>query len=58
MLSTNIGKRFQKTKIVCTLGPATESEEMIESLVREGMSIARLNMSHGDLRRISPHSIA
>ena len=49
MLSTNIGKRFQKTKIVCTLGPATESEEMIESLVREGMSIARLNMSHGDL---------
>ena len=49
MLSTNIGKRFQKTKIVCTLGPATESEAMIESLVREGMSIARLNMSHGDL---------
>ena len=49
MLSPNISKRFPKTKIVCTLGPATESEAMIESLVREGMSIARLNMSHSDL---------
>ena len=49
MVSSNIGRRFPKTKIVCTLGPATESEGRIESLVREGMSIARLNMSHSDL---------
>lgn len=49
MVSSNIGRRFPKTKIVCTLGPATESEGGIESLVREGMSIARLNMSHSDL---------
>ena len=50
MVSSNISKRFPKTKIVCTLGPATESEAMIEALVREGMSIARLNMSHGEMK--------
>ena len=49
MISSSIGRRFPKTKIVCTLGPATEDEGRIESLVREGMSIARLNMSHSDL---------
>jgi pyruvate kinase len=36
-----------KTKIICTLGPSTSSEETIEALVRSGMSIARLNLSHG-----------
>ena len=49
MVSSNTRRRFPKTKIVCTFGPSTESVEIIESLVREGMSIARLNMSHGDL---------
>lgn len=37
-----------KTKIVATIGPATESPEMMERLIRAGMSIARLNFSHGD----------
>ena len=38
-----------RTKIVCTLGPATESEEQISALIWSGMSIARLNLSHGTL---------
>ncbi len=38
-----------KTKIVCTLGPATDSEESLRGLIQSGMSIARLNMSHGDI---------
>ncbi len=36
-----------KTKIVCTLGPSTASAETVEAMVRAGMSVARLNMSHG-----------
>ena len=38
---------MRKTKIVCTLGPASESEEIMEEMIRSGMSIARLNFSHG-----------
>ena len=38
-----------KTKIVCTLGPSTSSEETIGALVEAGMGIARLNLSHGDI---------
>ena len=37
----------KKTKIICTLGPATSSEEKIKELVLNGMDIARLNFSHG-----------
>ena len=36
-----------KTKIVCTLGPATKSYEMISELISSGMTVARLNLSHG-----------
>ncbi len=38
----------KKTKIVCTIGPATESEEMLTKLVMSGMNVMRLNFSHGD----------
>ena len=38
---------MQHTKIVCTLGPASDSEAMIRRLVDAGMSVARLNASHG-----------
>jgi len=37
-----------KTKIVATIGPASESPEMLERLIRAGLDIARLNFSHGD----------
>ncbi|MFK5893487.1 MAG: pyruvate kinase [Pseudomonadota bacterium] len=37
-----------KTKIICTIGPATESPEMMDALLRAGMNVARLNLSHGD----------
>jgi pyruvate kinase len=36
------------TKIVATIGPKTESEEMLSRLIQAGMNVMRLNMSHGD----------
>ncbi len=39
---------MRKTKIVCTIGPASESEEKLRSLMLAGMNVARLNFSHGD----------
>jgi pyruvate kinase len=40
-----------KTKIVATIGPASESHEMLDRLIRAGLTIARLNFSHGDFSR-------
>src|SRR5690242_8618459 len=37
----------RRTKIVCTLGPASASAERIEALIRAGMDVARINFSHG-----------
>jgi len=39
---------LKKTKIVCTIGPATESKEILEKLLNAGMNVMRLNFSHGD----------
>ena len=40
-------RSWQRTKIVCTLGPATDPAGVLEELVRYGMDVARINMSHG-----------
>jgi len=39
---------FRRTKIICTIGPATASYDMLEQLQRAGMNVVRLNMSHAD----------
>ena len=38
---------MRKTKIICTLGPAVDSDEMVQALIENGMDAARLNFSHG-----------
>ncbi len=38
---------MRKTKIICTLGPATDNEDVLRKLMQAGMDVARINMSHG-----------
>ena len=39
---------MRKTKIVCTLGPATDKEGVLRGMLKAGMNVARFNFSHGD----------
>ncbi|MEJ5377329.1 MAG: pyruvate kinase [bacterium] len=40
--------RGRKTKIICTIGPASQDQSVMQGLIRAGMDVARLNFSHGD----------
>jgi len=40
--------KIKMTKVICTIGPKSESSEMLQQLVQNGMNIMRLNFSHGD----------
>jgi len=45
----------RRTKIVCTIGPATGSAAVIEQLIKAGMNVARLNLSHGTYQEHARH---
>ena len=38
---------MRKTKIICTLGPASDNEELLKEMIKNGLDCARLNFSHG-----------
>ncbi len=46
-LAPDDGPRIRRAKIICTIGPACDSEDCISDLMRLGMDVARLNFSHG-----------
>ena len=48
MVQKQISTKERRTKIVCTIGPASWSKEGIAKLMDSGMNIARFNFSHGD----------
>ena len=43
---------MRKTKIICTLGPSSESEEKLREIMLAGMNVARFNFSHGSHEEI------
>ena len=47
MLDKRVALRWRRTKIVATLGPASSDPAVIDRLLRAGVDVVRLNMSHG-----------
>ena len=43
-----VKEKMKKTKIVCTIGPASQDKEMLKKLIKAGMNVMRCNFSHGD----------
>ena len=41
---------MKKTKIVCTIGPASNNEKTLKEMIQAGMNVARFNFSHGDYK--------
>ena len=41
---------MRKTKIICTLGPATDNDKILREVIKSGMNVARFNFSHGDYK--------
>ena len=46
--TTNLDGSQKHTKIVCTIGPKTQSVEQLEGLMKAGMNVVRMNFSHGE----------
>jgi len=57
MLTIREEKIMRKTKIVCTIGPTSQSEDIFHQLVLNGLNVARLNFPMGVMKSIRKESI-